>query len=40
MVLAIIDTELLASIARQMMGSNTVDVNGESVPVSRTVRTD
>jgi hypothetical protein len=33
---AMIDTELLASIAQQMMSSNTVDVNGKSVPVSRT----
>jgi hypothetical protein len=31
-----IDTELLASIAQQMMSSNTVDVNGKPLPVSRT----
>ena len=31
-----LDTALLASIAAQMMKSNTVDVNGKSVPVSRT----
>jgi hypothetical protein len=31
-----LDTALLASIAQQMMSSNTVDANGESVPVSRT----
>ena len=31
-----LDTALLASIARQIMSSNTVDVNGKSVPVSRT----
>ena len=31
-----IDTALLESIAQQMMTSNTVDVNGKSVPVSRT----
>jgi hypothetical protein len=31
-----LDTELLASIAQQMMSSDTVDVNGKSVPVSRT----
>jgi hypothetical protein len=30
------DEALLASIAQQMMNSNTVDVNGKSVPVSRT----
>ena len=31
-----LDTELLASLAQQMMSSNTVDVNGKSVPVRRT----
>ena len=31
-----LDTELLASIAQQMMSSNTVDLNGKSVPVNRT----
>jgi hypothetical protein len=31
-----LDTALLASIARQIMNSNTADVNGKSVPVSRT----
>jgi hypothetical protein len=31
-----IDEALVASIAQQMMGSNTVDVNGKAVPVSRT----
>ena len=31
-----LDTALLASIAAQMMKSNTVDVSGKSVPVSRT----
>ena len=31
-----LDTTLLASIAQQMMSSNTVDVNRKSVPVSRT----
>jgi hypothetical protein len=31
-----IDTELMASIAQQMMSRNTVDVKGKSVPVSRT----
>jgi hypothetical protein len=31
-----IDTALVASIAQQMMSSNTVDVNGKAVPVSRT----
>ena len=31
-----LDTALLASIAQQMIRSNTVDVNGKSVPVSRT----
>jgi hypothetical protein len=31
-----LDTELLASIAQQMMTSNTVDVNGKSAAVSRT----
>lgn len=30
------DTALLASIAQQMMSGNTVDVNGKSVPVTRT----
>ena len=30
------DTAPLASIAREMMSSNTVDVNGKPVPVSRT----
>ena len=29
-----LDTALLASIAQQMMGGNTVDVNGKHVPVS------
>jgi hypothetical protein len=33
-----LDTALLASIAQQMMGGNTVDVNGKHVPVSRTSR--
>jgi hypothetical protein len=31
-----LDTALLASIAQQMMSSNTVVVNGKPVPVSRT----
>jgi hypothetical protein len=35
MVLDMIDEALLASIAQQMMSSNTVDVNGNSVVVSR-----
>jgi hypothetical protein len=30
------DTELLASIAREMMSSNTVDVNGKPLSISRT----
>jgi len=33
-----LDTALLASIARQMMSSNTVDVEGMHVPVRRTSR--
>jgi hypothetical protein len=33
-----LDAELLASIAQQMMSSNTVDVNGKPVPVRRTSR--
>jgi hypothetical protein len=32
----VLDTALLASIAQQMMGSNTVAVNGKSVSVRRT----
>jgi hypothetical protein len=31
-----LDTALVASIAQQMMSSNTVDVDGKAVPVSRT----
>jgi hypothetical protein len=31
-----LDTALMASIAQQMMASDKVDVNGKSVPVSRT----
>ena len=31
-----LDTALLASIAQQMMSSNTVDLNGMQVPVNRT----
>ena len=31
-----LDTALLASIAKQMMASDKVDVDGESVTVSRT----
>jgi hypothetical protein len=31
-----LDTQLLASIAQQMMSSNTLDVNGKRVPVRRT----
>ena len=34
-----IDEALVASIAQQMMASNTVDVNGKPVPVSRTSKT-
>ena len=31
-----LDTGVLASIAQQMMSSNTLDVNGKRVPVRRT----
>jgi hypothetical protein len=36
MVRAMIDEALVASIAEQMMASDKIDVDGESVPVSRT----
>jgi hypothetical protein len=38
MVRAMIDEALVASIAQQMMASDTVDVNGKFVPVSRTIK--